>query len=191
MSGLVRRVSLPRGARRLGRQLLTQQCWCWGQDIKRGDSNLLCDFGFEKLRPPSGERGATSYRLASKSEIVVLWGFGLYYGEAGANGIFVGRFDFSPRFMDASPVLPLWEPKQLHATSREAQTPSERWRVRELLSRAARWIAAYEGWIALTTAPEYRRECLSEWACPSLDPSSAPELWLQLARECHFGHPVS
>ena len=54
---------LPARVRRRGEAVLHQQCWCWGQDIRRVAGNLLLDNGFDKHRPLDGKEGSSAYRL--------------------------------------------------------------------------------------------------------------------------------
>ena len=71
-----RRLSLPREARFAARELLAQQCWCWGRDVKRAEGNLLLEYGFTRKRAPQNEPDATNYTLRCGSATLRLWGFG-------------------------------------------------------------------------------------------------------------------
>ena len=71
-----------------GAALLHQQCWCWGYDVRRqnadGRANLLVELGFERVPPPDGVHGATTYRLRQSDGLTItLWGFGLCFGDDG------------------------------------------------------------------------------------------------------------
>lgn len=178
-----RRLYLPRATRRLGQQLLTQQCWCWGQDVRRPEGNLLLQYGFERQRPPHGESGATTYILrASSKRYVALWGFGFWYGESGSGAIFVGRFAFEPRFSAHSePPLPIWMPSQLNEIPAPASTCQRRV-ARELLKDALRWAAGYEEWCIEHTGLDYRRRCLEAWSQPFLPPEQVAASWENVAR---------
>jgi hypothetical protein len=54
---------LPRELMNRGRTLLHQQCWLWGQDIRRAEGNLLLEYGFERKRPPEGANACSQYSL--------------------------------------------------------------------------------------------------------------------------------
>jgi hypothetical protein len=62
---------------RRGSMLLNQQCWLWGQDVKRAEGNLLLLHGFDRQRPPVSQ---DTLLLAGNLK-VGLWGFGMYFGE--------------------------------------------------------------------------------------------------------------
>ena len=177
-----RRLYLPRPARRLGQQLLAQQCWCWGQDVRHPEGNLLLQYGFERQRPPHEQSGATTYILrAMPDHCVALWGFGFWYGQIGRGAIFIGRFAFEPRFSThTKPPLPVWMPSQLSELSAPAST-CERRLARELLQKALCWIAGYESWCIQQTDLEYRRRCLEAWAQPYLPPEQVATAWKNLA----------
>ena len=178
-----RRLYLPRETRRLGKALLTQQCWCWGQDVRHPEGNLLLRYGFERQRPPQGESGATTYwlRLLPNS-FVALWGFGLWYGEAERGAIFVGRFDFAPRFSaEYALPLPVWLPAQLGEVAVPAST-HERRLARELLQRSLNWVATYEQWAMDNTGLEYRRRCLEAWSQEYLPPEQVAATWQNVAQ---------
>ena len=179
-----RRLYLPRATRRLGQQLLTQQCWCWGQDVRCESGNLLLQYGFERHRPPDGESGATTYLLRLLPDrVLALWGFGLWYGECDCGGIFVGRFDFEARFSAReTPPLPVWTPHQLA----DVPVPCDACRrraARHLLSRAAGWIADYERWILAQRGLEYRRACLENWSQDFIAPEAMAPSWQRVQHD--------
>lgn len=181
--GKPRRLYLPGETRRLGKSLLTQQCWCWGQDVRRPEGNLLLEFGFERRRPPHGESGATAYLLRLLPNCVVtLWGFGMWYGECDRGAIFVGRFDFEPKLsLCAEPPLPIWTPKQLSALP-VPRTSIERRLTRELLTDALCWAADYERWAIEKTGLPYRKRCLEAWSQRFLPPENVVESWALVAQ---------
>ena len=87
---------LPSSLQKRGKVLLNQQCWLWGQDVRRPEGNLLLERGFERLRPPEEAGGATQYTLFLTNDLRVrLWGFGMYFG--GVQGVYVNRYEFVPR----------------------------------------------------------------------------------------------
>lgn len=181
-----RRLSLPKGARRLGLQLMAQQCWCWGQDCKCHSGNLLVERGFERMPPPSGEGGATTYWRQESQCCIGLWGFGLYFGRPDGTGIFLGRFDFAPRLMSAPPTLPIWSPVPLQEASRLPQNRAERLEARQLLSESLQWIADYERWVTTRRGLDYRQKCLENWPQKALDASQIADLWTNLSAQCRF-----
>jgi len=80
--------------------LLSQQIWCWGQDIKRPEGNWLLEIGFERTTPPANQKDCASvYRLKlSAGQRLILRGFGVFFGDDRQGGIFIERYGFSPQF---------------------------------------------------------------------------------------------
>ena len=179
-----RRLMMPREARSIGRKLLTQQCWCWGQDIKCEAGNVLLQYGFERIRPPAGESGATTYSLKLLPNArVSLWGFGLFYGEEGQGGVFIGRFNFEARFCAHWDLpRPVWAPPHLNDFVRVPSTRGERERTRLLLSRAVLWMGRYESWVLATHGIEYRCRCLEKFP-QAVAPDVALQSWKPLSQE--------
>ncbi|HVF09872.1 MAG TPA: hypothetical protein VNA16_03670 [Abditibacteriaceae bacterium] len=67
-------------ARALGKRLLAQQCWCWGQDVRYVEGNLLLRYGFERRRAPQWQSGATTYLLRHLPDrVIALWGVYRYF----------------------------------------------------------------------------------------------------------------
>ena len=65
------------------------------QNGKREAGNLLLQYGFSRQRPSEGESGATTCNLKLLPNAhISFWGFGLFYGEIGQGGVFIGRFNF-------------------------------------------------------------------------------------------------
>lgn len=107
-----RRFLLPQFIRQQGAALMHQQCWLWGQDVKRPQENVLLDYGFTRHRAPETEctRGCTGYELLlPDGRAIVLWGFGLFLGDRDLGGMYVKRYGFSPRWLKESRLsLPIW-----------------------------------------------------------------------------------
>jgi hypothetical protein len=157
--------------------LLHQQCWLWGQDIKRPEGNLLLKYGFERIRPPAGIQGSTRYQIRlSDRATLSLWGFGLYYTRYGYGGVYLNRYDATPRYCHAADFLPhVWTPADLPVTGHDPQIPY-------LASKAFHWIANYERWVLHHYGLSYRRACLSTWHQPSILPQSLPDEWDRLSQ---------
>jgi len=157
---------------RRGKVLLSQQCWLWGQDVKRPEGNLLVAHGFERLRALAGISGSTQYTLSLPKELRVrLWGFGMYFGAA--EGIYINRYEFTPR------TARFQEPWQ----SAESMSRLPRSGSFELLAQAAHWIAEYENWVLDAAGLPYRRAALSGWKETCSAPGSIASAWRRLASE--------
>ncbi len=180
---------LPAELRRAGRDLLHQQCWCWGCDIRRQAGNLLLEHGFARRRPPAGLSGSILYTCAcGAGRAVALWGFGLFYGDPARGGLFLRRFEFAPRWL---PTLDLESPPWLPARvlTRDPAREPELWQsALLLLAEAAGWVAAYETWVASALGQGYRQSCLDGWTYGRLSrptpPAQLPAAWRGIAERC-------
>lgn len=174
---------------RASEPLLHQQCWCWGQDIRHEECNLLLAYGFTKHRPPETEDGISAYALdlatdAERSRSLVLWGFGLFFGDRRHGGIFLGRCKFTPKLTEEYTVpLPLWKVAQLPALD-IPRTRENRWRALALLHDAARWIESYERWVTETTGSDYRARCIARFKHATHTPEEAVTGWRFIGDTC-------
>ena len=165
-----------------GAALLHQQCWCWGQDIRRPQGNLLIEYGFTLARPPEGLTSSSRYTLSRPDTRLTLWGFGIGYGCEPRGGIYVNRYCFVPRWLDDSFALDLiWQPAQL-AGLRRPLTRREVRRSRQLLQSLMRWIASYERWVEGRHGLDYRRHTLAEWTRTSIPAERMAIEWELMAR---------
>lgn len=182
-SSIQGRLHIPSDVRRLGRDLLNQQLWCWGKDICRAEGNILPRYGFVRKRPPEGKKGSSSYTLRpGPGSKVALWGFGVLYSNVEVGGLYLFRQGFSPRLLsDAALPEHVWKAAQLPklvvpATAAECES------ARILLHDALGWIAAYEQWVREDLGSEYRRRSLDD--CPAKVVVPAEEMasaWRRLA----------
>ena len=175
----------PTCVRQFAAALLDQQMWCWGCDIRRREGNVLLQYGFSRWRPPAGTLGSTAYQLDTRPSCqVVLWGFGLFYGDAAYGGLYLKRYAFAPLWCP-NPDLraALWRPEEL-PEFRHAQTPRELTSVERLLSAVLHWTAEYETWVLATLGPDFRRQCLVGWDKAVALAEAVPAHWLRLAETC-------
>lgn len=164
---------LARTERRLVEALVNQQFWCWGQDIRRPEGNLLLAFGFARTRPPAGVLGSSCYRLRWGEREIVLWGWGLLLaGPAG--GVFLPRQGGAPRSALGPLGAPCWSPDGLPPLSEIAVPGLGQW-----FHDAAEWIAEYETWVLARAGLGYRRACAAgaPRAIFGLFPERVPALW--------------
>lgn len=142
----------------------------------------MLQYGFSRWRPPEGILGSTAYQLDTPpSRQIVLWGFGLFYGDGADGGLYLKRFAFAPLWCP-NPDLraSLWRPEELPEL-RGPQTSSERRSLQRLLSAALYWTAEYETWVLATLGPDYRRQCLASWEKAVAVAEAVPGHWLRLA----------
>lgn len=194
MSTTARRAHLllPAEVRRLAPKLLDQQLWCWGCDIRRTEGNLLCAYGFVRLKAPEDVRQSSAYTLCfTHGAQVTLWAFGVFYGAPERGGIFVKRGGFEARYTP-EPRLPItaWcgapnaQPPDTVQTCAHALS---------LLTALSAWIADYEAWIAAQTPPDYRAACVAAWfAHKRAVPSEAMvKAWREIAESCRYAAILS
>lgn len=179
-----RAVCLPGRVDRHGSRLLNQQFWLWGQDIRRED-NVLLRHGFTRARPPGNVQGGRCYTLRIDARrTVVLWGFGIHFGDGDRGGIYLSRFRLAPLLgKSGEPPVDVWAPADLPVFT--CPGDDRDWaRARPLLDATLRWIGAYEEWVLAEMGPEYRRTCLASWprvVCPATEGAAR---WLRLAQRC-------
>lgn len=145
--------------------LLSQQIWCWGQDIQRTEGNWLLEIGFQRTTPPAQQQNCASvYRLnLPRGQRVVLRGFGVFFGDDRHGGIFVERFGFSPQLSHCSQlVVDPWSCEDL-PPMRRPRDPSETIACRMLLLGLIDWIINYEFNIRSRLGHAYRIKSLQRW----------------------------
>lgn len=157
--------------------LMHQQCWCWGQDVRRAEGNLLLERGFLRYRPPEEGSGATHYalRLDCASDLS-LWGFGVAIAVRGIGSLYLNRYQMTPCFglMDRL-TGPIYRPEELSVVASIFDS-----RTRRLSWLARQWIADYEDWVLDELGLAYRMETLRTWHEPVIDPTTVPDLWRSL-----------
>jgi hypothetical protein len=165
------RVVLRDATKKAGHQLLDHECWVMGKDVLNAEGNLLCEFGFRKIRCSNG--GLTQYELKNAlgwDSHVYLWGFGVFFG--GENeGIFLGRNDFKPRRTLGRVELHRREdPNFEDDTSRL-----------DLFLEGIAWFADYEQWISRRMPVGYRELCLATFARRGLPAGEFAQRWRDLS----------
>lgn len=178
---------LPAHLQRRGAELLHLQCWLWGCDIRRPEGNLLLEYGFSRQRPPAGAAGSSAYLWTAESDtIIVLWGFGAFYGSPVNGGVYLRRYEFAPRYVPwIDPRRLPWLPDQMRAAVIPAE-PDVQPQLRQQFTGLLEWIARYEMWVRDSCGLAYRQHCVAESA---KHPFRIPverlaEEWQQLAQQC-------
>lgn len=169
--------------RQLGIQLMNQQCWCWGCDIRRPQGNLLLAFGFERRRPPADVSGSSCYRLRLQSgRVVSLWGFGALI-EDRISGLHLGRFTFEPHLCAAlGDSRACWTPAGLAPLRRPVL--QHEWKVASILgTELLSFICEYESWVAETVGLRYRQQTVDQFERSTHTAADAKLLWPRLAKQ--------
>lgn len=177
---------IPASMRRIGTALLDQQLWCWGYDIRVPTTNLLLDYGFNRLPVPQEVVGSTIYSYRdSKGCEFVLCGYGIFYRQARLGGIFLRRFDFAPKLISTELDLnQLWAIRNL-CKLKIAHTPAEWQLVLELLADLLNWIITYEQWVLSHNGVAYRDEAIRLWLRPFRNATEAILEWQNLASQAN------
>lgn len=175
----------PRCVRRFAEQLMTQQLWCWGRDIRSPVGNLLLMRGFERFREPGkGSGGATCYRLDEDGLHLALWGFGIFIGHRRDGGLFVDRYEFSPVWAPFDSIaIGIHHPKDLPAMKRPST--GRQWQMaHRLCHRLFEWLTIYEEWVIGVAGAEHRRRCVRTWLHPFLAAEDMSAAWRLLRSRC-------
>lgn len=145
--------------------LLSQQIWCWGQDVVRPEGNWLCEAGFERIAAPADRENCSSvYRLElPRGRRVVLRGFGVFYGDDPLGGVFLKRYEFRPRYSQRATLETMpWSagdlPRMLTPTGDQQD------RAATLTVELIAWIAGYEATVIEQLGVGYRRATLDRWS---------------------------
>ncbi len=144
--------------------LLSQQIWCWGQDVKRPEGNWLMELGFQRVTPPEHGKDCSSvYTLAINQRTrIVLRGFGVYIGDDARGGLFLERYGFTPRYsMNSRLECPPWADKDLPIFG--CPNRQQRDKTAMMLLELLDWIRQYEFDVASRLGTDYRRETLVKW----------------------------
>lgn len=139
--------------------LLHQQMWLFGQDIIFPNGNLLYRYQFTHKRPAN--RGSAMYIREDETKQIVLWGWGIWFGEIGTGAIFVNRFKAKPQF---TPHYSLNDPVHsedgLPHRSCRVSSMARAQSVRHLWAELLAWIGAYEAWVLATAGEGWRQSAL-------------------------------
>lgn len=165
-------------------ELLNQQVWCWGRDVKSPRGNLLVQHGFHRTEKPAGSPAASLYRLElSSTTRIILRGFGVFCGDDRWGGLFLRRFGFKPKLTPAPDMSrPAWTAEDLPSLVLPGADQAES--CQRLLMSLIDWVVQYETWIREVAGPSYRRKTLDDWnARQGVVPAEAMiKAWRTLAR---------
>ena len=155
--------------------LLHQQMWLFGRDILCPKGNLLYDYQFTNER--SADRSSSMYTRQDNAQQIVLWGWGIWFGQAEAGAIFVNRYKAKPQFTATSTLS-----QSIH---REEALPHRTYRVsseadaqvmQKLWVNLLTWLAEYEAWILATVGKNWRQSTLRAFNHAVTKPESVDQL---------------
>ena len=145
-------------------RLLSQQVWCWGQDIERSEGNWLMEIGFDRIEPEfKCDHCDSIYTLELPSgKRVMLRAFGVFYGNDQKEGIYLPRYDFLPKYSRRLNIKnPPWEKKDLPKLN--FPNNLEVSNCTFLVSELVNWIRTYEENVVNILGLDYRKSTLLEW----------------------------
>lgn len=168
--------------------MMSQQLWCWGQDILRSEGNWLVEIGFDRTEAldnqDSGPGSVYTLNLPF-TRCVVLRGFGVFYGNCKLGGIYVPRYDFEPLYTEQSSLnRPLWSDADLPCLNVPTELTEEK--CISLTLELIDWIQDYERRITECLGLDYRRRTLTKWDNGKRRCVSADEMiptWQDLSRQ--------
>lgn len=147
-----------------GEKILHHQLWFFGKDITHKDGNLLIRYGFERFGVPQNKTGGTSYRLTlNDTQELVLFGFGVFFGDKKSGGIFLKRYEFQPNLLKCPNLeLPIWK-SDLLPDRYLPRADNEIENAKLLFINLTNQILDYELWIDEICGKRWRKSCLEEW----------------------------
>lgn len=165
--------------------LLHQQMWLFGRDILYPAGNLLYGYGFTHQH--AAVRGSSMYRLPEGAGELVLWGWGIWYGEPERGAVFVNRLKPQARYTAVS-HLPhtIHHQQELPRLNSQLNSLEQLHHLRHLFQHLLRWLAAYEAWIIGEHGRGWRQRALQPFklACTPLAQVEEISLtWGQLAAD--------
>ncbi|MEM7111187.1 MAG: hypothetical protein AAF614_02055 [Chloroflexota bacterium] len=165
--------------------LLHQQMWLFGRDILCPQGNLLYQYQFTHER--ASDRGGSMYTCWNGEQQVVLWGWGIWFGQAETGSIYVNRYKAKPRFTTVPKLgQPIHRPADLPRVAYRLGSESEAETVRGLWSDLLLWLAEYEAWVVATVGESWRQSTLRAFNHAVTKPSAVDQLaeqWQTLAEE--------
>lgn len=165
--------------------LFDQQMWCFGRDILRAEGNILLELGLCRQRCPKDSKGSSVYHaLLNTGGSVFLWGFGAMYCEFGQGGVFVRRFDFTPKLTRLETGNGLFQPEQVSPLT-TPRKPSEWAWLRHALATLVSWFGRYEHWVVEHYGLAYREACLAQRGqTPAVPAKNFAPTWDRAAKKC-------
>jgi len=169
---------------KFAQHLLSQQIWCWGQDIESIHGNLLVRYGFQRVPPPADTKVPSCYHMESDGATIILRGFGVFYENDRLGGLYLARYGFAPQLAEGGRVnRPIFTTEDLPPLHKSQIGEEDRCRL--LLTSLIDWICRYEVWVVDEFGIEYRCESLRPWSNPKRVVIPATEIvatWQWLSR---------
>jgi hypothetical protein len=169
--------------RRIGASLLDQQFFCWGEDIKNTEGNLLLEYGMQRERPAVATTPCSRYTLGlSSGRRLTLWGFGLCLWDRDRGGLFLPRSRFAPQQLaaDADPT-DVWT---VHDSLATCSTSADSARLSVLVAEVFSIIADYEEFVPRSRGTRWRESIVQRWWKRTVPAAEIAPTWHRYAAEC-------
>ena len=144
--------------------LLSQQIWCFGQDVERREGNWLVEFGFHRKPPPAKFKDCSSvYSLEiGNARRIILRGFGVFIVDDALGVIYIKRYGFHPLYSAAAHLFVApWAYDDLPPLS--PASGQEEPQARLLLAELIAWFAHYEDKTTRRLGEGYRQKSLHQY----------------------------
>lgn len=166
-------------------ELLHQQMWCWGRDVKHSTppGNLLIWAGMTRHGGTTpGEAGSNRYSIDLPAGFAIsLWAFGIVATDSAGNSAVLHRYQRAIRLLPKG-----WRPDDVRTPeqlprSRRPVTTGDRQRASAMLDVILRWIESYERAVAREFGSGYRVRTLDGWEHPIVPGEAMADEWQRVA----------
>lgn len=156
-------ISYPAAFKKQIKPLLHQQMWLFGRDILCPEGNLLYQYQFTHTHAES--RGGSMYTRWEGERQIVLWGWGIWLGQAEQGAIFVNRYKAKPRFT-AVPALTqaIHREEALPHLAYRVTTEAQAQAMHQLWADLLHWLAGYEAWVLAEYGRSWRQSALKPFS---------------------------
>ncbi len=180
-------ISYPAKYKKHIKPLLHQQMWLFGRDILCPEGNLLCEYSFTRER--SAGRGGSMYTRRDGAQQIVLWGWGIWFGQVDTGAIFVNRYKARPQFTAVSVLSQtVHREEALPQRTDRVSSVTEAQTMQRLWVNLLDWLADYEAWVLATAGDCWRQSTLQSFNQAVTKPEAVDQLakqWQTLAEQSH------
>lgn len=152
-------INYPAAYKQQIKPLLHQQMWLFGRDVHCPAGNLLYQYQFSHQH--ADVRGGSMYTRWEGERQIVLWGWGIWLGQADTGAIFVNRYRAKPQFTAVAALTETIHreealPRLVYRVGSEAQAQA----MRQLWADLLHWLAGYEAWVLAEYGRSWRQSAL-------------------------------
>ena len=178
-------LSYPSEYKKQLKPLLHQQMWLFGQDILHPKGNLLYRYEFKHRR--AEKRGSSMYTREDSTQQIVLWGWGIWFGQPENGAIFVNRFQAKPQYTPVATLSQvIYQEDDLPERIYRARSESDVKIIQGLWVSLLTWLAEYEAWILEIAGKKWRQTSVKAFKHAVTKPNftdTLPSQWQTLAQQ--------